>query len=165
MVVGLETRVGVTTHFSEASSARIPTVSPACVRENHPGYDINALASCVATNSGGVNIEGANFAQNTAGKNFSAEGAFSGAPRSEIAGQLLEGTLTPGSVPVEVIVRNGQTLILNTRSATALAEAGIPRSQWTVVNLTGNAAAEARLTAQLARNGLTGAGTPTVKAK
>ncbi len=123
------------------------------------------IAKWSATNSGGVNIEGANFAQNTAGKNFSAEGAFSGAPRSEIAGQLLEGTLTPGSVPVEVIVRNGQTLILNTRSATALAEAGIPRSQWTVVNLTGNAAAEARLTAQLARNGLTGAGTPTVKAK
>ena len=64
-----------------------------------------------------------------------------------------------------MIVRNGQTLILNTRSATALAGAGTPRSAWSVVNTTGNAAAEVRLTAQLARNGLTEAGVGTVRAK
>ena len=50
--VGLETRVGVTTQNLAGSSARIPTVSPACVGENRPGYDINALASCVATKPG-----------------------------------------------------------------------------------------------------------------
>ena len=73
--------------------------------------------------------------------------------------------LKPGDVPIEVIVRDGNTLILNTRSATALAEAGVPRSAWNVVNVSGDAAAQARLTAQLARNGLTSAGTPTVRAK
>jgi hypothetical protein len=112
-----------------------------------------------------VNIEAANFAQKTASANFSAEGAFSGSPRAEIVGQLQSGALTAADVQVEVIVRNGQTLILNTRSATALAEAGIPRSAWSVVNMTGDAVAEARLTAQLARNGLTDAGIETVRAK
>ena len=112
-----------------------------------------------------VDIGSANFAQKTAGANFSAEGAFAGAPRSQIVGQLQSGALTAADVPVEVIVRNGQTLILNTRSATALAEAGVPRSVWSVVNMTGDAAAEARLTAQLARNGLTDAGIGTVRAK
>ena len=58
-------------------------------------------------------------------------GAFAGAPRSQIVGQLQSGALTAADVPVEVIVRNGQTLILNTRSATALAGAGIPRTSET----------------------------------
>ena len=112
-----------------------------------------------------ADIGSANFAQKTAGASFSAEGAFAGASRAEIVTQLRSGALTAADVQVEVIVRNGQTLILTTRSATALAEAGIPRSAWSVVNVTGDAAAEARLTAQLARNGLTEAGTPTVRAK
>lgn len=57
--VGPETRVGVTTQNLAGSSARIPTETPACVGENRPGYDINALASCVATKSvGSVAVEG-----------------------------------------------------------------------------------------------------------
>ena len=127
------------------------------------GTSTTPLAFVTATEA--VDIGSANFAQKTAGANFSAEGAFAGAPRSQIVGQLQSGALTAADVPVEVIVRNGQTLILNTRSATALAEAGVPRSVWSVVNMTGDAAAEARLTAQLARNGLTDAGIGTVRAK
>ncbi len=50
----------------------------------------------------------------------------------------------------------------NTRSAQALEAAGIPRAQWNALNLTGDAAAEARLTGQLQRNGLTSQGMPTV---
>ena len=40
-------------------------------------------------------------------------------------------------VPIDFIVRDGNKLILNTRSAQALEAAGIPRSQWNVVNRTG----------------------------
>jgi hypothetical protein len=71
--------------------------------------------------------------------------------------------MKPGDLPVEYIVRDGNTLILNTRTAQALEQAGIPRSQWNAVNATGNPGAEARLTNQLQNNGLTSAGTPTVK--
>jgi hypothetical protein len=41
-------------------------------------------------------------------------------------------------------------------------QAGIPLSRWNSVNMTGDAAAEARLTGQLNRNGLTSQGTSTV---
>jgi hypothetical protein len=49
VVVGLETRVGVTNHFSRGSSARLATIPAACVGEIRPGYDRIALVSCVAT--------------------------------------------------------------------------------------------------------------------
>jgi Pretoxin HINT domain len=52
VVVGPETRVGVTNHFSGTSSARLATIQPACVGENGPGYDRITLASCVATKPG-----------------------------------------------------------------------------------------------------------------
>ena len=65
-------------------------------------------------------------------------------------------------VPVDYIVRDGNTLILNTRSAQALEQAGIPRSEWFAIDRTGQAAYEARLTAQLERNGLRSEGTATV---
>jgi len=42
------------------------------------------------------------------------------------------------------------------------AVARIPRAQWNAVNMTGNAAAEARLTSQLQRSGLTSEGIRTV---
>jgi len=58
-----------------------------------------------------------------------------------------------------VITGDGNTLILNTRSAQALTRADVPRSQWLVTDMTGSAAAEARLTAQLSRNGLDSTGT------
>lgn len=66
---------------------------------------------------------------------------------------------SPGDVPIDVIVRDGNTLILNTRSSQALIRAGVPRSAWNVVDRTGQAAYEARLTGQLTHNGLTSAGT------
>ena len=55
-------------------------------------------------------------------------------------------------VPVNYIVRDGQTIILNTRSAQALEAAGIPRAQWNGVNQTGNQFFENLLNGQLGRN-------------
>jgi hypothetical protein len=109
--------------------------------------------------------ENANFAQRTFRQAFSTEeGAlFPGRTVAEVAADLRSGVLTPADVPIQFIVRDGNTLILNTRSAQALTQAGIPRSQWNAANMTGNAAAEARLTGQLQRNNLTSQGTPTVR--
>ena len=163
-LAGLKTRVGVAATPPGLFVGPQTPGSPTGIRKTGCGYDRTTVGSCVATNTG-VNIEGANFAQKTAGASFSADGAFAGASRAEIVAKLRSGVLKPGDVPIEVIVRDGNTLILNTRSATALAEAGVPRSAWNVVNVSGDAAAQARLTAQLARNGLTSAGTPTVRAK
>ena len=100
-------------------------------------------------------LEGANFAQTTFSRTFSASpGRFAGQTIDEVAKALSSGSMKVGDVPIEYIVRNGSTLILNTRSAQALQLAGIPRAQWKAVNMTGTAGAEARLTGQLRKNGL-----------
>jgi hypothetical protein len=107
-------------------------------------------------------LEGANFAQRTFSAMFSKGGTFAGQSVEDVAGALRSGALNPSDVPIQYIVRDGNTLILNTRSAQALEQAGIPRGSWNAINMTGDAAAEARLTGQLGRNGLTSQGIPTV---
>jgi hypothetical protein len=57
-----------------------------------------------------------------------------------------------------MIVRDGDTLILNTRSAQALMQAGIPRGAWSVIDQTGDPFFEELLTGQLTRNGLDSSG-------
>lgn len=66
-------------------------------------------------------------------------------------------------LPVEYIIRDGNTLILNTRTSQALTQAGIPRSEWSVINRTGNSLFEELLTGQLTRNKLTSEGIATVR--
>lgn len=105
------------------------------------------------------NISGAKYAQRTYSEVFSAEGLLSGCTIDDVAGALRAGSMTPNDVPIDVILRDGHTLILNTRSSHALVRAGVPRSSWRVVDRTGQAAYEKRLTDQLARNGLTSEGT------
>lgn len=110
-----------------------------------------------------VDIAGANFAQTTASRTFSSGGTFAGQSIDDVAGALRSGAMSAKDVPVQVIVRDGNTLILNTRSALALEQAGVPRSAWNVVNVTGDPAAQARLAGQLARNGLDSTGTSSVR--
>jgi RHS repeat-associated protein len=117
------------------------------------------LERCVA--KGGV-LADANFAQRTFSQAFSSEGAFAGRTVEDVAAALRSGQMGAADVPVQYIIRDGNALMLNTRSAQALEAAGIPRGQWNAINVTGDAAAEARLTGQLQRNGLGSQGTPTV---
>lgn len=49
------------------------------------------------------------------------------------------------------MVRNGETLGLNTRSILALRRAGVPVSDWVMNDVTGNAAMERLLAERLAR--------------
>jgi len=120
-----------------------------------------ASEESVVTKSGV--LDGANFAQKTFGKNFSAAGKFAGQTVDDVAGAIQSGALKVSDVPIDYIVRNGNTLILNTRSSQALIKAGIPRSQWNAINRTGDAAFEARLTGQLNRNNLTEEGISAVR--
>ena len=92
------------------------------------------------------------FAQKTYSAMFSAEGTFAGQSVDDIAAALRAGVLNPAEVPVNYIVRDGQTIILNTRSAQALDAAGISRSEWTGLNRTGDSFFEGLLNGQLSRN-------------
>ena len=110
-----------------------------------------------------INIEEANFAQKTASNTFSKGGTFSGKTIEEVARGIDSGKISIKSVKIQVIDSDGRALILNTRSALALEEAGIPRSEWIVEDMSANGAAQSRLGRQLARNGLGRSGTPTVR--
>lgn len=94
----------------------------------------------------------AQFAQKTYGAKFGMDGAFAGRSIDDVAAALRSGAMKPSEVPIDYIVRDGRTIILNTRSSQALEAAGVARSEWNAVNRTGNAAYEGRLTDQLSRN-------------
>ncbi|MCW5255359.1 RHS repeat domain-containing protein [Verminephrobacter aporrectodeae] len=66
----------------------------------------------------------AQFAQKTYGAMFSKHGNFSGKSVDDVAAALRSGALKPSEVPIDYIVRDGKTIILNTRSAQALSAAG-----------------------------------------
>ena len=110
----------------------------------------------------GGTAEGAVWAQKTFSGTFSSGGKFAGQTVDDVAGMLRSGTLSAADVPINVVVRNGQTFILNTRSSAALMRAGIPRSSWNVVNQTGVSSFESMLTGQLGRNSLIN-GTNTIR--
>jgi hypothetical protein len=159
--VGAQNRVGPFI-VGPSTLTRLSVSESACSRLGSAVSGPEVVAGfCVATE--GVDIGGASFAQKTFGEAFSSGGRFAGRTIDQVTGDLRSGAMSPSDVPIEVINRGGNSLILNTRSAQALMRAGIPRSEWDVVNMTGNSAAEARLSGQLARNGLgdSGYGSPT----
>ena len=67
----------------------------------------------------------------------------------DVAGRLKSGAMQISDVEIQYIVRDGNTLILNTRSAQALERAGIPKWKWNAVDMTGDPGAERRLSRQL----------------
>lgn len=73
------------------------------------------------------------------------------------------GKVNVNDIPVEYIIRDGNTLILNTRTSQALTRAGIPRNQWKAIDRTGNIVFEDMLDGQLSRNKLTSEGIATVR--
>ena len=99
------------------------------------------------------------FTQTTASANFSAEGFFVGKTIGQVSNELRSGILNPSQVPVQYIEGEGVNLIVNTRSSLSLMRAGIPRNQWNLVNVSGDAAVQANIAERLLRNGLTQQGT------
>ena len=103
------------------------------------------------------------FTQNTASPEFSGGGKFKGMTIGEVAQKLYDKKLNQDDVPVTVVERDGVRLIETTRSALALRRAGIPESQWKIIDATGDPAIEARVDLHLKKNGLTNAGTETLR--
>lgn len=73
-----------------------------------------------------------------------------------MANAIRAGKINPAELPVDVIVRNGETIGLNTRSMLALRRAGIDPSDWLMNDVTGVPGMERLLTERLLRNDLTG---------
>ena len=119
----------------------------------------------------GDDVRKAVWAQKTFSKTFSKTGQqiLSRASGQSIktiddaVSALQSGKLSVADLPIDVITRDGKTLILNTRSSVALTKAGIPRSQWNIVDRTGQQLFEELLDGQLRRNNLTNAGTNVVR--
>ena len=102
------------------------------------------------------------FTQTTASIAFK-NGPFAGKTIGEVAAGLKSGAISPSQLPVEVIVRNGQMLALNTRSTLALLRSGIDVSKWTIVDRTGDVFFEKLLAERLAHNELTELGTEVIR--
>jgi hypothetical protein len=95
------------------------------------------------------------FSQTTASGVFRS-GPFAGRTIGEVANALRTGEATAADLPVDVIVRDAETVGLNTQSMLALRRAGIPLQDWVMNDVTGNPAMERLLTERLAGNGLSG---------
>jgi RHS repeat-associated protein len=100
------------------------------------------------------------FSQTTASAAFSAEGVFAGQTIGQVASALRAGSLLPRDVVVQYVTMNGNALIVNTRSSLALIRAGVPQAEWSLV---GNQAMTSHIAARLGANGLTSAGTSTIR--
>lgn len=74
--------------------------------------------------------DGAKWAQKTFGKTFDPKGTLKGQHFDDVVKGLRSGKIKPSSMQVDYVVRDGKVIIHNTRSASALDAAGIPRSQW-----------------------------------
>ncbi len=116
-------------------------------------------------------LENANYAQKTYSNTFSPEGIkkysdLAGEPINtidDLVSAINNGKINVSDLPIEYIMRDGNTLILNTRTSQALTQAGIPRSQWVAIDRTGNQLFEQLLDGQLSRNKLTSEGISTVR--
>jgi len=96
------------------------------------------------------NLEGAKFAQKTIRTDeiFSKEGqqiysAKAGAEIKEV-NDLVEALtgqkISPKDIPLDYVMKNGEKIILNSRTSVALERAGIPMNEWYGVNRTGQTA-------------------------
>ncbi len=110
-----------------------------------------------------LDIEKAAYAQKDFGLTFGTGGPLERQSLASVVNKLYDGVMTPADLPVDIIRRGDNTLILNTRTSQTLEQAGIPRSQWTIIDRTGQASFEKRLTDQLRKNGLDEKGITTVK--
>lgn len=113
----------------------------------------------------------ANFAQKTYNKYFSDYGqelysnlaGYAIRTVDDLANAIQRGDISIDDVPVQTITRDGQTLILNTRTAKALEQAGVDRSLVRVEDATGDELFEDLLDKQLSRNNLTNSGVSEVR--
>jgi RHS repeat-associated protein len=102
------------------------------------------------------------FTQNTASATFR-NGPFAGRTIGDVANALRNDVIKPARLPVDVISRAGNTLIVNTRSSLALIRGGVSSADWVINNVTGDPLFEQVLNERLAANGLTDEGTKVLR--
>jgi hypothetical protein len=83
-------------------------------------------------------INEANYAQKDYSPAFGEKGRLKDWSIKDAAGALRLGVLVPKDVYVDFVVRDGHMLIVNTRSSQALLQAGIPRQDWYMRDMTGD---------------------------
>ena len=102
------------------------------------------------------------FSQKTAKSTFK-NGKFKNQSVGSVADGLKGGTIKPEEIPVDIIKRDGQILVLNTRSSLALRRAQIPVDQWVINDVSGNDLLEEVLTQRLLNNKLRSEGIDVVR--
>ncbi|WP_246604258.1 RHS repeat-associated core domain-containing protein [Alteromonas lipotrueae] len=105
-----------------------------------------ASAGMVALSKFRVADDAIKFGQESV-KNAFAHGPHKGKTIGEVAEGLRNGDISPDSLPVEYVVRNGERVALNNRSLTTLRRAGMQPTR--VLNRTGNREAERLLNSHL----------------
>lgn len=119
-----------------------------------------SLAMSMATNAERASFS---FAQKTYSETFSAIGRdkYSALSKStirtidDLSSAIKSGKIDPSKITVDVGKINGKGYIVNTRTATALERAGVPRSKWSISDITKtDKDAMDRLAAQLERNNI-----------
>jgi len=97
-------------------------------------------------------LRGAVYAQKGASTVFSETGKFAGQTVTDVSQALESGVLKTADVPVQYVVKNGTTYVLNTRSAAALTLAGKSRALWNATDVSADFGPNLRLAGQLGRN-------------
>jgi len=151
------------------AAGKVKSGAKAFLADNRGMVDVDAFVS--GSKGGSGVLDNANYAQKTYSNTFSAEGRkiysdLAGEPINtidDLVNAINSGKVNVADLPVEYIVRDGNTLILNTRTSQALTQAGIPISQWNAIDRTGDDLFEELLTGQLSRNKLTSEGISTVR--
>ncbi|WP_172831094.1 hemagglutinin repeat-containing protein, partial [Rhizobium leucaenae] len=172
---------GVISLGANGTSGKVPTTGSGSKGEP---IDEGVGSAPVVGRSGSTagSVADANFAQTSirSDRTFSREGRdiyseLAGYPIrtvDDLSSALRKGDISPANVPVDFVDMNGTRLILNTRTSTALQDAGIPQSQWygtqrsgqiAYTDGAGNAVTYNDLaTNQLKNNGLPLSGSPTL---
>ncbi|MEX3017918.1 two-partner secretion domain-containing protein [Gymnodinialimonas hymeniacidonis] len=112
--------------------------------------DLGGVPSVGRNGSTIGSVDDANFAQTSirSDREFSPDGqqiysdlaGYEIVTVDDLATAILNGDVSPSDIPVDYVDLNGVRLILNTRTSTALQNAGVPRSEWYGTQRTGEVA-------------------------
>ncbi|MBQ3513204.1 MAG: hypothetical protein IJA32_05310, partial [Lachnospiraceae bacterium] len=111
----------------------------------------SSIGNVFSRGKSGSNANKVYFGQKAVSPNFSSQGTFKGASIQSVADRLASGELSADNLPIEYIVRDGKMITMNNRSLTALSKANMKPT--VLIDITGDAANEAKLTQRLSEMG------------
>jgi len=72
----------------------------------------------------------------------------------DLADAIRSGQVSAKDISVDYVTRNGTRVLADTRTSVALQRAGVPQKDWNMIDKTGDALTEGRVSDAMARNGL-----------